>query len=125
MNTVKLFTLLNKENESNIKYAGIRYLITKNDDYIIVPLYEDKKYPLGNYMSNNKFDEDKYLFAFNSKDFLKNSFKERNFLLFEALDIYIYEITLLQDNIIKGFNQSIFNINNILTKDKILYKNFL
>ena len=125
MKTVKLFTLLNKNNESNVKYAGIRYLITKNYDYIIIPLYEDEKYPLGSYMRNNKFDENQYRFAFNSKDFLKNSFKECNFLLFEALDIFIYEITLLEDKIIKGFNQSIFKINDILTKNKILYNNFL
>ena len=71
MNSLKLYTLLNKNNKPNYKYAGIRYiLVHKEKEPLIVSLYEDKNYPLGIYMQNNILDTDKYQFSFNSLDFL-------------------------------------------------------
>lgn len=47
-------------------------------------------------MQNNILDTDKYQFSFNSLDFLKQTYLEHNFKLFEVLDIFIYEIHVLK-----------------------------
>ena len=120
MNSLKLYTLLNKNNKPNYKYAGIRYiLVHKEKEPLIVSLYEDKNYPLGIYMQNNILDTDKYQFSFNSLDFLKQTYLEHNFKLFEVLDIFIYEIHVPEDKVIKGFKQSLFEIDSIIQKKRI------
>ena len=117
---IKLYTLLNKNNGPNYKYAGIRYLLVhKEIEPLIVSLYEDKNYPLGIYIQNKNVDKDKYRFSFNSLDFLKQTYLEHNFKLFEALDIFIYEIYVPEDKVIKGYNQSLFEIESIIEKKKI------
>ena len=118
---IKLYTLLNKNNGPNLGYAGIRYqLIHKNMEPLQIVLYEDKDYPLGNYMHNNKIDKNnKYRFAFNSLEFLKKTYTENNFKLFDALGIFIYEVCVLEDKVIKGYNQSLFESESIIKMKRI------
>ena len=119
---IKIYTLLNKNNNPNYKYAGIRYLLVHKDmeEPLIISLYEDKDYPLGIYMQNNNVDKDnKYRFAFNSLEYLKKNYTENNFKLFEALDIFIYEVSVPEDKVIKGYNQSLFENESIIEKKRI------
>jgi hypothetical protein len=118
---IKLYTLLNKNIGPNFGYAGIRYqLVYKNMEPLQIVLYEDKDYPLGTYMQNNKIDKDnKYRFAFNSLEFLKKTFTENNFKLFEALDIFVYEVCVPEDKVIEGYNQSLFENESIIEKKRI------
>ena len=117
---MKLYTLLNNDNKPNYKYAGIRYLIVhQQKEPLIISLYEDKDYPLGNYMQHNIIDKDKYRFSFNSLEFLKQTYLEHNFKLFEALDIFIYEIYVPEDKLIKGFKQSLFESDSIIQKKRV------